>query len=386
MELFNSPYGTFQINRLPIRAKETYRGWDAADELLLNHLHNQKVLSENAKILIVNDAFAALSCCLHEYQICSWSDSYLSHLAAEHNYRLNNITNKPVLLASTQSPVNHYQVVLIKIPKTLSLLEHQLITLKHSINQNSTVIVAGMVKYIEKSHFRLLEKYLGTTTTSYARKKARLLFPALEKLTIDTGKSPFPIKYLHPELGIDLSNHANVFSKNRLDIGSRFMIEHLRELPESETIIDLGCGNGILGITAKIIQQLNFSMQSTVHFSDESYMAVDSAKTNCDSAFYKEPKLMANNFFHISDCLSQVDINKVDLIVCNPPFHQNNTVSEHLAMAMFRQSQKKINQGGELWIVANRHLSYEKVLKKLFFHVRILASNSKFFIIVCTQR
>ena len=48
---------------------------------------------------------------------------------------------------------------------------------------------------------------------------------------------------------------------------------------------------------------------------------------------------------------------------------------------MFRQSLKVLRPGGELWVIGNRHLGYQKTLKKIFGNSELIATNAKFVIL-----
>ena len=69
-----------------------------------------------------------------------------------------------------------------------------------------------------------------------------------------------------------------------------------------------------------------------------------------------------------------------DAILCNPPFHQQHSVSTHIAEGMIKQSHSRLNKGGSLYLVANRHLPYKAMLKRFFSQIEITATNDKFFI------
>ncbi|MCK5666211.1 MAG: methyltransferase, partial [Thiotrichaceae bacterium] len=69
------------------------------------------------------------------------------------------------------------------------------------------------------------------------------------------------------------------------------------------------------------------------------------------------------------------------LIVCNPPFHQQNTVGNQIALSLFKQAKSVLRTGGELWVIGNRHLGYQVSLQKYFSKVELLASNAKFIIV-----
>ena len=313
----------------------------------------------------------------------SWSDSTLSHQATENNFRLNKLDGNPNFIASTDPLPQIYKLVIIKIPKTLSLLEDQLIRLKPHIDNQSLIIAGAMSKHIHNSTLQLFEKIIGITTTSRATKKARLIFSenTLAKTTANTPPNPYPKKLSIPEFQLELVTHANVFSQNQLDIGARFLLQQLEKCPVAEHIIDLGCGNGVLGIIAQTLKP-----NAKLTFIDESYMAIASAKDSYQRHFNNKNNLQHQAEFLISDCFNQYQGDKADLILCNPPFHQAHAVGDQIAWQMFQQSSQQLNDKGELWVVANRHLGYHVKLKKLFGNCRTIASNKKFVVLAAHKR
>ena len=364
--------GDFSLERLPKTTKGDLRAWDAADELLLQHVseNHSALLSLDTPVLIINDTFGALAVGLNQYATHSWSDSYITHLATQENYALNQLDIKNCkLIPSTEQLPCKYKLVLIKIPKTLALLEEQLCQLKPHIYAETIIIASAMTKHIHNSTLKNFEKIIGTTTTSRATKKARLVFAENNKSTLH--KSPYPKTISDESFDLTLLNHANVFAKDHLDIGTRFMLTQLKACPPATHILDLGCGNGALGVYAHKLQP-----SAKISFIDESYMAIASAQENTK----KTP--LDNTAFYISDSLNQVQLdsneNKPDLILCNPPFHQAHSIGDHIAWQMFKQSYNSLQKSGELWVVGNRHLAYHVKLKKLFGNCRTVAANNKF--------
>nr|MEE4267204.1 methyltransferase [Candidatus Krumholzibacteria bacterium] len=69
------------------------------------------------------------------------------------------------------------------------------------------------------------------------------------------------------------------------------------------------------------------------------------------------------------------------LVLCNPPFHQDHTVGDATARALFAQAHGVLKSGGELRIVANRHLGYHARLTELFGGCALVAENDKFVIL-----
>jgi 16S rRNA (guanine1207-N2)-methyltransferase len=121
--------------------------------------------------------------------------------------------------------------------------------------------------------------------------------------------------------------------------------------------------------------------QAMLHFIDESFMAVASAQQNFKQAF--ETTRQAR--FYVSDGLTEFANNSMDLIVCNPPFHQQFVVGDQVALPLFKQARRVLKKNGQFWVIGNRHLDYQQTLKKLFADAKVMAFNPKFVIIKATH-
>ena len=104
-------------------------------------------------------------------------------------------------------------------------------------------------------------------------------------------------------------------------------------------------------------------------------MAVQSAQENWQQALGERPVIV-----YAGDGLAAEQPNSLDVVLCNPPFHQQQVVGDFLARRMFQQSHKALKSGGELWVVGNRHLGYHVTLKRMFREVEQVAANAKFVI------
>ena len=244
------------------------QAWEAADEYLLQQLDDTEI---RGPVLILNDAFGALSCALAEHKPYSIGDSYISELATRENLRLNGIDESSVkFLDSTADYPQQPGVVLIKVPKTLALLEQQLRALRKVVTSDTRIIAGAKARDIHTSTLELFEKVLGPTTTTLAWKKARLINCTFNEPQL--ADAPQTVSWKLEGTDWTIHNHANVFSRTGLDIGARFFMQHLPENLEGE-IVDLGCGNGVIGLTL-----LDKNPQAKVVFVDESPMAVASSR------------------------------------------------------------------------------------------------------------
>lgn len=363
---------------------KSLQAWDSADELLIEHLSAEQLVPEAQPWIIMNDDFGSLGT-FYAAQSPTWvSDSTIARLSLSENLQANacnQIETLDCLTALPDSPA----LVIIKIPRTLALLEHQLIQLSSIVTTETRIVAAGKVKSVTRGVLDLFEKYVGSTSTSLAKKKSRLIFcipdPGKTKLSV---KSPYPTRWsckLATGQSVSMSNHANVFSRQSLDIGARLLLEHMT-VADHDHIVDLGCGNGVLGLNA-----LALASQCTVTFVDESLMAVESARDNVAANF---PAQLNQCAFVASNCLESL-LNQpskpvVTKVFCNPPFHQQNTITDHIAWQMFHDAYELLNKGGHLIVVANRHLDYYPKLKRLFGGVKTLANDRKFVIYSAAKR
>lgn len=359
---------TLTLHRFPRMQEENpLQAWDSADEYLL-----QQTLPapEQGPLLVFNDSFGALACAL-DRPLYSINDSWISQQATRQNLRDNQLDEDQVILLDSMAPLPAAPAcVLIKIPRTLALLEHQLRQLRTVVTPETVIIAGARAKEIHTSTLQLFERILGPTKTSLAWKKARLVYstftaPAL-KSQAETLSWPLD------GTAYQIHNHANVFSRSGLDIGARFFMQHLPDNISGE-MVDLGCGNGVIGLLA-----LEMNPQAEVHFIDESWMAIASSRMNVE---LNRPQDMARSHFQVNNALSGFPADRLHAVLCNPPFHQQSAITDHIAWQMFRDARRCLQYGGELRIVGNRHLDYYRKMKKLFGNCTTVASNNKFVVL-----
>ncbi|MCP4955234.1 MAG: methyltransferase [Photobacterium aquimaris] len=364
---------TLTLTRFPVRKNETLQAWDAADEYLINHCHSM-ALEPQRPILILNDNFGALSCWFAEQgQVTTVTDSFITQQAIINNLNDNNLPAITIIDCLADLPTNP-QLVLIKQPKNNRLLSWQLQQLCHLLPADCVVISAGKVKDIHSSTLKLFEKYLGETKTSLAVKKARLIFTTVDKSL--AAPMPQPTTWTVPEHDLTITNYANVFSSDSLDIGGRFLLDFIPSKPQYQDIIDLGCGNGVIGIKAA-----RLNPQANVTCVDESFMAAASCRENAQINLNNIDKFDVM----VANCLDNFTNQSADLVLCNPPFHQNNTITDHIAWQMFCDAQRVLRQNGELIIIGNRQLKYHEKLNRIFTKVDTIGNNDKFVVLRATK-
>ena len=365
-----TPYGAFQLNCYPARANERLVAWCSADTLLLEETHRRGILGSG--ILVVNDIYGALCVALEPHAL--WTDSALAVLALRHNERANRRTQTRIVW-STEVPPAAPELVVLRIPKQRPLFEYQLSQLARLLPEQTTVLAAGMDKHLSPHTAAILERYIGPAQRHRGQHKARL-FSAIR----DERSAPeyTGIATYHSEaLSAELCGLANVFSREKLDMGTRLLLEQLHTLAPAETLIDLACGNGILGLVA-----LKQGVASNIAFCDESAMAVRSASLNASRIFPQEAR---NVSFLQGDGLLEYRETPAQIILCNPPFHLQHTVDDFAGRHLLKQCSQHLQSGGRLYFVANRHLDYQPTLRRTFDRVEKFASNAQFNIVLAQK-
>ena len=376
-----TPWAALELSRQPYDADPSLQAWSAAD-LLLARFALDEAPRPGVLHVVYNDAFGALSTLLVQQgrSVVHVSDSCLSQRCALWNLDANGLESERLFLLDsltipTGTPqANQSPVVLFRIPKSLALLEFQLHQIRGMLPLGTLLVSTGMTKDIHTSTVELYDQILGTTTTGLAEQKARMVRTVVEERVVPPPH--FPTEYHVPGLNLTLVNHASVFSQGELDEGTRLFLEHFPKLPRGPcSIVDLGCGNGILALAAA-----RRAPEAQIFCVDESFMAVWSARES-----FRRNELGGRGTFLSGDGLEDFDPESIDVVLCNPPFHFQNAQTLEIAKSFFNQAKKVLRKSGEFWLVGNRHLGYHKILEPYFGSVAVAALTEKFVVLRARQ-
>ncbi|MEU2074286.1 methyltransferase [Streptomyces sp. NPDC013489] len=381
MNRLTTSWGAFTLTRHPEDPRDQLRAWDASDEYLLAALAEEGT-DLSGTVAVLGDRWGALVTALQAAgpgELVQISDSYLGRRATRTNLARAGAVRDSVRLLTTQDPPpERIDVLLVRVPKSLALLEDQLHRLAPAVHEGTVIVGTGMVKEIHTSTLRLFERILGPTRTSLAVKKARLIHTTPDP-SLTPRPNPWPHRYDLPAdtpapglPGLTVTNQAGVFCADRLDIGTRFLLANLPGGIGRVRVADLGCGNGVVGLAIALHEP-----DAELIFTDESYQAVASAEEN----FRTHVGAGRKAEFLVGDGLADVPDGSVDLVLNNPPFHSHQATTDRTARRMFTDARRALRPGGELWVIGNRHLGYHVTLRRIFGNSELVASDAKFVVL-----
>ncbi len=385
------PQGTFDLRRHPERDREELRAWDAADELLLGRIAGvdpgvadgwARVAARGAT-LVLNDAFGALTVPLADRTPTVVVDSRSSAESIERNLERNGVHLGAADVVPPRHDLSHLErqvtLLVVRPPRNLALAEHLLRAARPLLSPDAVVVGAEMVKHLHSSTLAVFERVLGPTTTSRAHRRARAI-ECRPDPAIEPGPWEWPTTFiLHPG-DHPVTSYPGVFAASRLDQGTALLLDHLPETEGPESIVDLGCGNGVLGTFAAIENP-----DATVTFVDDSDLALASAAaTYAANVGADRPA----SFVHGNGLFDPAAVvaGSVGLVLSNPPFHEHRARGDAVAWQMFTDAHRALAMDGELWIVGNRHLAYHAKLHRIFGNCEVVASSPKFVVLRAVRR
>ena len=182
-------------------------------------------------------------------------------------------------------------------------------------------------------------------------------------------------QYSFSLLGEEFSfiSDSGVFCKDGLDDGSRLLLETIAKTDLGNSILDMGCGIGPIGLLLA-----HFDKNRHVTLVDVNRRALDCAKQNA-------AKLGLSSRVDIfeSDVYSNIN-SSFSTIVTNPPIRAGKTVT----YAMYAGAISHLNEGGQLILVIRKQQgasSCQEYLKTIFKEVEVVKSKKGYRILIAKK-
>lgn len=274
-------------------------------------------------------------------------------------------------------------VVTIRVSTDKVALQQLIWEAFHALRIGGKCYIAGANDEGVKPAVRLLESIFGATRLEAQHSGHRMAVATKAQIapsSLTEGTSPFldPDHFREVSVTIKgraytLSSRPGVFSWEHLDDATQILGD-LMDIGAGESVLDLGCGAGALGLTAATL-----SGTGRVLMVDADAEAVRCAARGIANAG------LANVEARASDVGGAVGDERFDVVVSNPPFHQGKATDLTVPQQFIADAYAHLHVGGRLYLVANRTLPYEKVMADRFGDVRTLHDGRRFKVLGATR-
>ncbi|NQX13614.1 methyltransferase [Microbacteriaceae bacterium VKM Ac-2855] len=353
-----------QLRRRPDVEAPDLVAVDAADRLLLDLA--QERLSPGCRVAVIGDAYGALSLGLDvDGGIAVYQDSFVAERALDRNAAEFAPETRLTRADSVSEAAREAQLVLLRLPRSLDQLDAYAGAIAQAA-PDAVLLAGGRLKHMSVSMNEVLLRHYERLDVSLARQKSRVLIASAAR---SGGSSAGLVTQRLDELDLVVCASPGVFGGAKLDIGARFLLEHLdaAALPGSR-FVDLGCGTGLIATWLARARP-----DARVVATDTSWAATVSAAATATANGVAERVDVLRD-----DNAASLATGSVDVIVCNPPFHSDGAVTELVAQRMIRGAARVLRPGGEMWTVFNSHLSHPAVLRTAVGPTRVVARDRKF--------
>ncbi|HVT75039.1 MAG TPA: class I SAM-dependent methyltransferase [Candidatus Paceibacterota bacterium] len=262
---------------------------------------------------------------------------------------------------------------IVFLPKSKALINMTLALVSEKVAADGVIVLAGANDAGIRSAKDSYEKYIGPVDQKIVGNHSALYVGHNKKLS--AGKtwrdflSFFSLSYgvADKAVSIEVANIPGVFSAGELDAGTKLLLDTISY--DKTAVLDVGSGAGAVGAIYK-----KKNPAANITMCDKSLLAVKASEETI-----KKNALEAH-IVH-SDVFDGID-GRFDLILCNPPFHTGIETNYSFIERFARDAKAHLNRGGQVYIVANSFLPYERVLEKGIGPTEMIADNGKFKILM----
>lgn len=174
------------------------------------------------------------------------------------------------------------------------------------------------------------------------------------------------LNYKYDSYSFIFNSDLGVFSKDKIDEGSKLLAEcYFKYGKRDISLLDVGCGNGFLGISISKIMNVHADMV------DVNNRAIHLCKMNMKENDVDGRVWNSNVYDDVKD--------SYDVIISNPPIRAGKSVYLRIIEEAFNH----LNNDGQLWFVMRTNHGVKTVIKNLKakYNVDVLAKDKGFYVV-----
>jgi 16S rRNA (guanine1207-N2)-methyltransferase len=295
----------------------------------------------------------------------------------ERTLRANGATNAQVCTDISVLPAQagSFDVAVITAPADRKLTRRWLVEASQALKDEGQLFIAGANEHGIRSAIADAEALFGATNVLAYKQGNRVAqarkLPGSAPAAAWAGEAgiapgtwyEFEVQ-AHGQI-FGLRSLPGVFAHDRLDEGTALLLEAL-VFPAGARVLDVGCGNGIIGLVAARIGAAYVDMV------DVNLLAVAAASENMAR------NGVSNARAFLSDGLPEDAAQRYDLVATNPPFHVGRSIEHGIAAAFIERARRSLKPGGRFLLIGNQFIRYHRLLGTAFEQVECLAATRSY--------
>ncbi|HKP97823.1 MAG TPA: methyltransferase [Fibrobacteria bacterium] len=268
-------------------------------------------------------------------------------------------------LPGIRFPEKHFDLVVFRLGRGTAQLNAVLVEAFRLLVPGGSLLVCGHNQEGIKSFAKRGEGHFGNLALQGLKASCRLLrFRKESEAPVAPVEDPryfLPVRLelAFPGGTLEYLTKPGIFAYRATDAGTALLARHLPSCA-GKTVLDLGCGSGALSLAAFRLGAAD------VLATDNSAIATACAERNF--ALNRMPGRTL-----CSDLAEGAAGGEFDLILTNPPFHNEAETDYSLPGRILQTLLRLLKPGGEAYLVANQFLDYSAPAEKLFRESAILA-------------
>lgn len=370
------PYA--ELRRFPDVEAPNLQAWDATDELLVARALDEAAAREltGSEIAVTGDGYGAITLAL----AAAGLDGIRVHQDLVTGRRA--LANNAAALGLSGFAAHELdagllsdaRLIVLQLPKALAELEEIADAVARWAAPDAVLLAGGRVKHMTLAQNEVLARFFATVQAQRAERKSRLVV-ASDPLPV-AAELPYPTRTRHDEFGFVLCAYGGAFAGDRVDIGTRVLLEAMDRIPAAADVVDLGCGTGALAAAYALRHSA-----ARVIATDRSAAAAASARATMEANGLGDRVTVA-----LDDAGSALPDGSADLVLLNPPFHLGAGVHEGAGRRLIDAAGRILRPGGEAWTVFNSHLDHRRALTTAIGPTEQVVRTSKFIVTRSVRR
>jgi 16S rRNA (guanine1207-N2)-methyltransferase len=322
-------------------------------QLLLRNLHRLR----GRQPLVVHypdDGFLAqLITQAPECPVTAFGEQYTAYRRAQRLQTSGALAGVDLHFAASYAPTAAlHDAALIFLPKSRPLLEMTVAMVAAACQPGAQIWLVGENRAGIRTAQSSLAQSIGLPRTLDTGRHSLLL-----EATLQTTAAPFQLDAWISPYAVDLDDQPlsvitlpGVFSYGRLDEGTKLLLSSLTQ-PPAATVLDLGCGAGVIGAFVK-----RRWPHCQVDLADVSALALEATRRTWTANGLGAANLIPSDLF--------ADVRgRYGTILANPPFHTGIEAEYGLVRRFVQGAHHHLPPGGVLHFVTQRSIRIQPLVE-----------------------